>query len=108
MNNHIKKILRIIEPNLIILDISYEIIKKETQPSFTGLILQLQHLSKTVFDFQGKQVIIRNGTKIVSVRFDQFNHSPLIMKLVKQRFACKNCSTYWTNQIYSVEKNILF
>ena len=40
----------------------------------------------------------------MSVRFDQFNHSPLIMKLAKQRFACKNYSTYWTAQIYFVEK----
>lgn len=39
MNNAIKKMLRIIDPNLIISDISYEIIKKETQPSFTGRIL---------------------------------------------------------------------
>lgn len=48
MNNHIKKMLRIIDPNLIISDISYEIIKKKTQLSFTGLIFLLQHLVKTV------------------------------------------------------------
>lgn len=48
MNNPIKKMLRIIDPNLIISDISYEIKKKETQSSFTGRILQLQHLAKTV------------------------------------------------------------
>lgn len=48
MNNPIKNMLRIIDPNLIISDISYEIIKKETQLSFTGLILLLQHLAKTV------------------------------------------------------------
>lgn len=108
MNNPIKKMLRIIDPNLIISDISYEIIKKRNTTILHGTYspapTPCQNCGSTVFDSQGKQVIVRNGTKIVSVRFDQFNHSPLIMKLAKQRFACKNCSSYWTAQIYFVEK----
>lgn len=36
------------------------------------------------------------------VRFEQYNHMPLVMRLKKQRYTCKNCRTYWTAQSYFV------
>ena len=108
MSNDIKKLLRIIEPDLIISDISYEVIKKSNTAIIHGTysppLMPCHQCGSTVFDGEGKQVVVKNGKKIVTVRFDQFNHTPLIMKLAKQRFACKNCGTHWTSQTYFVEK----
>ncbi len=33
------------------------------------------------------------------VRFEQYNHLPLVMRLKKQRYTCKNCRTHWTAQV---------
>ena len=108
MTNDIKKLLRIVEPNLIISDISYEIIKKRNTAIIHGTYspppMPCRHCGSTVFDSEGKQVVVRNGKKIITVRFDQFNHLPLVMKLAKQRFTCKNCASHWTAQTYFVEK----
>ena len=38
------------------------------------------------------------------MRFDQFNHLPLIMNVAKQRYTCKNCAHHWTATPYFVEK----
>ena len=68
MNNPIKKMLRIIDPNLIISDISYEIIKKRNTTILHGTYSPApkpcQNCGSTVFVSQGKQVIVRNGTKL--------------------------------------------
>ncbi|OEG10351.1 hypothetical protein BCR21_13460 [Enterococcus ureasiticus] len=40
--------------------------------------------------------------KRITVRFDQYNYMPTIMKFAKQRYTCKNCLTHWTAQSYFV------
>lgn len=46
-----------------------------------------------------------HGRKRVMVRFDSFNHMPMVMRLAKQRYTCKNCKTHWTAQSYFVRPN---
>lgn len=108
MSHDIKKLLRIVEPNLIISTISYDIIKKKNTAIVHGTLAPppspCRNCGSTVFDSEGKQMVVRNGKKIVTVRFDQFNHLPLVIKLAKQRFTCKNCACHWTAQTYFVEE----
>ena len=56
----------------------------------------------TVKDSDGKTIIVRNGKKKTTIRFDEYNHMPMVMQLKKQRYKCKNCETYWTAQSYFV------
>ncbi|MGQ4819749.1 ISL3 family transposase, partial [Enterococcus faecium] len=56
----------------------------------------------TVVDGNGKVIIVKNGKKETIVRFEQYNHMPLVMSLKKQRYTCKNCRTHWTAQSYFV------
>ncbi|WP_338565998.1 hypothetical protein RG835_14495 [Enterococcus faecium] len=43
----------------------------------------------TVVDGNGKAIIVKNGKKETIVRFEQYNHMPLVMRLKKQRYTCK-------------------
>ncbi|WCG05448.1 ISL3 family transposase [Vagococcus lutrae] len=108
MSNDIKKLLRIIEPNLITSDISYEMVKGQqtcvVNATFSPPLTPCHHCGSTVYNESGKQVVVRNGKKKAVVRFDQFNHLPLIMKVAKQRYTCKNCAHHWTATPYFVEK----
>lgn len=108
ITHHIKKMLRSVDPNLIILDTSYDRVKnRNTLVVLAKLSVEPTHYKtcgSTVFYQNNKQIIVKNGTKIVTVMFEQFNHIPLIMKLAKQRYTCKNCSSHWTCQTYFVEK----
>ncbi|WCG22045.1 ISL3 family transposase [Vagococcus lutrae] len=108
MSNDIKKLLRIIEPNLITSDISYEMVKGQqtcvVNATFSPPLTPCHHCGSTVYNESGKQVVVRNGKKKSVVRFDQFNHLPLIMNVAKQRYTCKNCAHHWTATPYFVEK----
>ncbi|EGO8298123.1 ISL3 family transposase [Enterococcus faecalis] len=108
MSNDIKKLLRIIEPNLITSDISYEMVKGQqtcvVNATFSPPLTPCHHCGSTVYNESGKQVVVRNGKKKAVVRFDQFNHLPLIMNVAKQRYTCKNCAHHWTATPYFVEK----
>ncbi|MCZ1298612.1 UDP-N-acetylglucosamine 1-carboxyvinyltransferase [Enterococcus faecium] len=48
-------------------------------------------------------IVVKNGKKETIVRFEQYNHMPLVMRLKKQRYTCKNCRTHWTAQSYFVQ-----
>ncbi|QZN88125.1 ISL3 family transposase [Vagococcus lutrae] len=108
MSNDIKKLLRIIEPNLITSDISYEMVKGQqtcvVNATFSPPLTPCHHCGSTVYNESGNQVVVRNGKKKAVVRFDQFNHLPLIMNVAKQRYTCKNCAHHWTATPYFVEK----
>ncbi|WEB82267.1 ISL3 family transposase [Vagococcus lutrae] len=108
MSNDIKKLLRIIEPNLITSDISYEMVKGQqtcvVNATFSPPLTPCHHCGSTVYNESVKQVVVRNGKKKAVVRFDQFNHLPLIMNVAKQRYTCKNCAHHWTATPYFVEK----
>ena len=106
MINDIKKMLRITDKNLEIKGVSYETIQKQNTLVLHAILSPCPDVCKncgaTKEDQNGKQVIVKNGKKVITVRFDQYNYMPTIMKLAKQRYTCKNCLTHWTAQSYFV------
>lgn len=106
MLHTIKKMLRIIDKNLTILTVSEQkikgvqtvVIKAKLAPCFS----HCPHCTCTKEPFTEKQAVIKNGTKISRVRFDSFNHLPLVMELAKQRYFCRACMRHWTAQSYFV------
>lgn len=106
MVNDIKKMLRITDKHLEIRGVSYETIQKQNTLVLHATLSPCPDVCKncgsTKEDQNGKQVIVKNGKKEITVRFDQYNYMPTIMKLAKQRYTCKNCLTHWTAQSYFV------
>ncbi|OTN75077.1 transposase [Enterococcus sp. 8G7_MSG3316] len=106
MNDSIKKLLRITDKNLEITDVSYETVNKKQRIVINATLSPCPQACRscgsTVKDGFGKTVIVKNGKKMTTIRFDEFNHMPRVMHLKKQRYKCKNCRTYWTAQSYFV------
>ncbi len=106
MNDSIKKLLRITDKNLEIVDVSYETVNKKQRLVINATLSPCPQACKscgsTVKDSDGKTIIVRNGKKKTTIRFDEYNHMPMVMQLKKQRYKCKNCETYWTAQSYFV------
>ena len=106
MNDSIKKILRLIDKNLMITEISYEILHKEKTLIINAILSPdpraCRNCGSTVVDGNEKAIVVKNGKKEIIVRFDQYNHMPMVMRLIKQRYTCKNCRTHWTAQSYFV------
>ncbi|MGX6971676.1 hypothetical protein ACWN74_00520 [Vagococcus lutrae] len=104
MSNDIKKLLRIIEPNLITSDISYEMVKGQqtcvVNATFSPPLTPCHHCGSTVYNESGKQVVVRNGKKKAVVRFDQFYQILLFMNVAKHCYSCKNCARYWITSLY--------
>lgn len=109
MTNDIKKMLRIVEENLEVISVEQELIKmKQTLVIYAKLIPKPQACQKcgsTPFDSEENQVIVKNGTKKSTVRFENYNHMPTIMKLKKQKYVCKNCRHYSTAKTYFIKEN---
>ena len=107
MNDSIKKMLRIIEKDLMITEVSYETLQKKKTLVVDAVLSPTPRACRscgsTVVDGNGKAIIVKNGKKETIVRFEQYNHMPLIMRLKKQRYTCKNCRTHWTAQSYFVQ-----
>jgi transposase len=106
MNDSIKKMLRIIDKDLRITEVSYEIFKKEKTLIVNAILspapCTCRSCGSTVVDGNGNVIVVKNGKKETIVRFEQYNHMPLVMRLKKQRYTCKNCRTHWTAQSYFV------
>ena len=51
------------------------------------------HCGSSVIDAHGQTIIVKNGKKKTIVRFEEYNHMPLIMRLKKQRYTCKTVCT---------------
>lgn len=106
MNHSIKKMLRLIDPNLTILEITQEkinhqmtlVIKADLSPQPSPC----KCCGANVIDEDGKFAVVKNGKKTVTVRLEAFNHLPMVMHLNKQRYACKKCKHYWTAQSYFI------
>ncbi|MGH1632241.1 ISL3 family transposase, partial [Enterococcus casseliflavus] len=100
MNDSIKKMLRIIEKDLLITELSYETLQKKKTLVVDAVLSPTPRACRscgsTVVDGNGKAIIVKNGKKETIVRFEQYNHMPLVMRLKKQRYTCKNCRTHWT------------
>ncbi|BDP81141.1 ISL3 family transposase [Enterococcus faecium] len=107
MNDSIKKMLRITEKDLMITEVSYETLQKKKTLVVDAVLSPAPRACRscgsTVVDGNGKAIIVKNGKKETIVRFEQYNHIPLVMRLKKQRYTCKNCRTFWTAQSYFVQ-----
>ncbi len=93
MNDSIKKMLRITEKDLMITEISYETLQKKKTLVVDAVLSPTPRACRscgsTVVDGNGKTIIVKNGKKETIVRFEQYNHMPLVMRLKKQRYTCK-------------------
>ena len=49
--------------------------------------------------------IVKNGTKASIIKLGQFNFKPVLLKLKKQRFLCKNCETTFSAQTSLVDRH---
>ena len=106
MNDSIKKMLRITDKNLVITNVSYETFNKAQRLIIDATLSPPSQPCKicgsSVTDQQGKAIIVKNGKKETTIRFDSFHHLPMAMRLKKQRYTCKNCHHHWTAQSYVV------
>ena len=76
--------LRITEKDLMITEVSYETLQKKRRWSsmlFSRLPRACRSCGSTVVDGNGKAIIVKNGKKETIVRFEQYNHMPLVMRL---------------------------
>lgn len=109
MENSIKKMLRLTDKNLEVTGVSHETIQNQRHLVIEASLSPSPSVCTTcgssAKDIHGKPIIIKNGKKRVLVRFDPFNHMPMLMRLAKQRYTCKNCQTHWTAQSYFVRPN---
>lgn len=107
MNNSIKKMLRLIDKDLIISNVSYETFQNQNTLVVDAVLspepCACKNCGSTVIDGNGKVIVVKNGKKKTTIRFEQYNHMPLIMRLKKQRYTCRNCRTHWTAQSYVVK-----
>ena len=106
MNDSIKKMLRLIDQNLVITEVSYELFQNKKTMVIDAVLspapCACAHCGSSVIDAHGQTTIVKNGKKKTIVRFEEYNHMPLIMRLKKQRYTCKNCLHHWTAQSYFV------
>ncbi|OUK05708.1 ISL3 family transposase, partial [Enterococcus faecium] len=90
MNDSIKKMLIINEKDLMITEVIYDRLhKKKTLVVNAALSLTprtCRICGFSVVDGKGKAIIVKNGKKETIVRFEQYNHMPLVMRLKKQRY----------------------
>lgn len=109
MENSIKKMLRLTDKYLTIHDVSYEMFHQANTLVIEAVLAPPPSAcltcGSTVRDSEEKTVIVKNGKKMTCIRFDQFNHLPMIMRLKKQRYHCRNCHSHWTAQSYFVRPN---
>ena len=49
--------------------------------------------------------IVKNGTKMSTIKLGQFNFKPVLLKLKKQRFLCKHCRSTFSAQTSLVDRN---
>ena len=98
MNHSIKKMLRLVDKNLEITEVSYETLQnKQTlviDASLSPSPCACKNCGSSVTDAQGRSIVVKNGKKKTLVRFEQYNHMPMVMRLKKQRYTCRNCQTH--------------
>ncbi|MBE9390474.1 ISL3 family transposase [Vagococcus salmoninarum] len=108
MSNHIKKMLRITDENILVSNVIEKNIRGNNsliiKASLTYMPLACINCGSTTTDSEGKRVIVKNGSKVVSIRLEPYQHLPTILELAKQRYHCKNCGDYWTAQTDLVQE----
>ncbi len=77
--------LRLIEKDLMITEVSYETFQKKKTLIVDAVFSPAPHTCRncgsTVVDGNGKVIVVKNGKKETIVRFEQYNHMPLVMRL---------------------------
>ncbi len=77
--------LRITEKDLMITEVSYETLQKKKTLVVDAVLSPTPRACRscgsTVVDGNGKAIIVKNGKKETIVRFEQYNHMPLVMRL---------------------------
>lgn len=108
MFNPIKKMLRIKEEHLTITNLNQEeykgvqtiVLSAKLSPTPS----RCQNCGTLPIGKDDSVTIVKNGTKETTIRFEDFNHLPMVMKLRKQKYYCRNCQTYSTAQTNFVEE----
>ncbi len=104
MNDSIKKMLRLIDKDLVITEVSYESFQKEKTLIVDAVLSPApracRNCGSAVVDENRKTIVVKNGKKEIFVRFEKYNHMPMVIRLKKQRYTCKNYRTHWTVQSY--------
>lgn len=118
MSHRIKQLLKIIDPDLIISTV--------TQESYHGRQTQVVHAKLSpewqscpnchskAMTADNQHILVKNGSKQVTVRLGTYHHLPLVMRLAKQRYFCRNCHSHYTAQTYflsphcSISKQVTF
>ncbi len=81
----LSKMLRLIEKDLMITEVSYETFQKKKTLIVDAVFSPAPHTCRncgsTVVDGNGKVIVVKNGKKETIVRFEQYNHMPLVMRL---------------------------
>jgi len=87
MNDSLKKMLRLIDKDLMITEISYVIFHKEKTLIINAILSAdpraCRSCDSTVVNGSGKASVVRNRKKEIIVRFKQYNHMPMLMRLKK-------------------------
>lgn len=108
MFNHIKLMLRIKENHLEITDVKQELYKEAETLILSAKLSpppsRCQNCGMLPVDQEGSVTIVKNGTKETTIRFEAFNHFPMVMKLKKQKYYCRNCHSYSTAQSNVVDE----
>ena len=85
MNDSIKKMLRLIDKNLTITEVTYETFQKKNTLIIDAVLspppCACKNCGSSVFDAFGKSIVVKNGKKKTMIRFDQYNHMPMVMRL---------------------------
>lgn len=110
--------LRIIDPYLTILSVSQEphqgVQSVVIHAELTTPLKACPKCGATPFDENNRPIIVKNGKKQVTVRLENYQHLPTVMKLAKQRYFCRSCHSYHTVQSYfvaprhSISKQVTF
>ncbi|BDP70360.1 hypothetical protein EfmAA94_15330 [Enterococcus faecium] len=106
MNDSIKKMLRLIEKDLMITEVSYETFQKKKTLIVDAVFSPAPHTCRncgsTVVDGNGKVIVVKNGKKETIVRFEQSHHTKAFSKSSSAR--CLSCR----RKAFSEAKVILF
>ena len=104
----IKKMLGIEDPNIQLEEIPLEFKKSKevNHMILQGKLTYTPHYcEKCGVVNHSHQDIIKNGTKISTIKLTHINFQPLLLRLKKQRFLCKHCNQTFVAKTKLVERH---
>ncbi|WP_071131276.1 ISL3 family transposase [Enterococcus timonensis] len=108
MTNDIKDLLRITEKDLTILSSHQEMINHANtmviEARLTNSPDRCLNCGCPAIGEGKKRNIVKNGLKKSVIRFEPYQFLPTVMRLAKQRFACRSCKSFWTIQTQLVDE----